>query len=118
MVCNFSEQLANDISLFDFRELYSNNISGKIPNELGNLTELVSLDLYLNNLIGPIPDSLGKLQKLRFLYELYVLFPFTCFHFLLLFLFFGLVILVLFSFFNVSNLELIFMKFSSVLCLF
>ncbi|XP_055807269.1 BRASSINOSTEROID INSENSITIVE 1-associated receptor kinase 1-like isoform X2 [Solanum dulcamara] len=49
------------------KELYSNNISGKIPNELGNLTELVSLDLYLNNLIGPIPDSLGKLQKLRFL---------------------------------------------------
>ncbi|XP_060175869.1 BRASSINOSTEROID INSENSITIVE 1-associated receptor kinase 1-like isoform X3 [Lycium barbarum] len=48
-------------------ELYSNNISGRIPNELGNLTELVSLDLYLNNLIGPIPASLGKLQKLRFL---------------------------------------------------
>ncbi|XP_015161801.1 BRASSINOSTEROID INSENSITIVE 1-associated receptor kinase 1-like isoform X2 [Solanum tuberosum] len=48
-------------------ELYSNNISGRIPNELGNLTELVSLDLYLNNLNGPIPPSLGKLQKLRFL---------------------------------------------------
>ncbi|MCE0480720.1 receptor kinase [Datura stramonium] len=49
------------------RELYSNNISGRIPNELGNLTELVSLDLYLNNLNGPIPESLDKLQKLRFL---------------------------------------------------
>ena len=51
------------------RELYSNNISGKIPEELGNLTNLVSLDLYMNNLSGPIPTTLGKLAKLRFLYE-------------------------------------------------
>ena len=51
------------------RELYSNNISGTVPEELGNLTNLVSLDLYLNNLRGPIPSTLGKLQKLRFLYD-------------------------------------------------
>lgn len=50
------------------REIYSNNISGTIPSELGNLTNLVSLDLYLNNFTGEIPDSLGKLTKLRFLY--------------------------------------------------
>ncbi|KAM2927811.1 hypothetical protein COP2_035125 [Malus domestica] len=49
------------------RELYSNNISGPIPRELGNLTSLVSLDLYLNSFSGPIPDTLGKLSKLRFL---------------------------------------------------
>lgn len=49
------------------RELYSNNISGRIPEELGNLTNLVSLDLYLNNLTGPIPNTLSKLGKLRFL---------------------------------------------------
>ncbi|CAL5379823.1 unnamed protein product [Camellia sinensis] len=48
-------------------ELYSNNISGRILIELGNLTSLVSLDLFLNNLSGIIPDTLGKLQKLRFL---------------------------------------------------
>ena len=55
---------------FDYdRELYSNNISGQIPSDLGNLTSLVSLDLYLNSFTGPIPDSLGKLTKLRFLYE-------------------------------------------------
>ena len=50
------------------RELYSNNIGGSIPSELGNLTNLVSLDLYLNSFTGPIPESLGKLSKLRFLY--------------------------------------------------
>ncbi|KAH7518551.1 hypothetical protein FEM48_Zijuj09G0183500 [Ziziphus jujuba var. spinosa] len=54
-------------STFLDRELYSNNISGTIPEELGNLTNLVSLDLYLNNLSGSIPTTLGNLQKLRFL---------------------------------------------------
>ncbi|XP_010467204.1 PREDICTED: somatic embryogenesis receptor kinase 4 isoform X2 [Camelina sativa] len=49
------------------RELYSNNITGEIPEELGDLRELVSLDLYANNIGGPIPSSLGKLEKLRFL---------------------------------------------------
>lgn len=52
--------------LYD-RELYSNNISGIIPSDLGNLTNLVSLDLYLNNFTGEIPDTLGKLTNLRFL---------------------------------------------------
>lgn len=49
------------------RELYSNNLSGPIPGDLGNLTSLVSLDLYMNGFTGPIPDTLGKLSKLRFL---------------------------------------------------
>ncbi|XP_018490589.1 somatic embryogenesis receptor kinase 4-like isoform X2 [Raphanus sativus] len=54
-------------STFNDRELYSNNITGEIPTELGDLRELVSLDLYQNKLSGPIPSSLGKLDKLRFL---------------------------------------------------
>ena len=58
----------NDLFFFfPDRELYSNNISGPIPTDLGNLTNLVSLDLYLNSFTGPIPDTLGKLSKLRFL---------------------------------------------------
>ena len=56
-------------SFLTCRELYGNNISGPIPSDLGNLTNLVSLDLYLNSFSGPIPDALGKLTKLRFLYE-------------------------------------------------
>jgi len=54
--------------LLNDRELYSNNITGEIPEELGDLVELVSLDLYANSISGPIPSSLGKLGKLRFLY--------------------------------------------------
>ena len=61
---------------FNDRELYSNNITGKIPDELGNLTNLVSLDLYLNVLNGPIPATLGNLKKLRFLYEMLSLFSY------------------------------------------
>ncbi|XP_058216178.1 LRR receptor kinase BAK1-like [Rhododendron vialii] len=48
-------------------DLNTNNISGQVPEELGNLTNLVSLDLYLNNLSGPIPKTLGNLQNLHFL---------------------------------------------------
>ena len=52
------------------RELYSNNITGKIPIKLGSLTNLVSLELYLNKITGPIPEELGNLKNLRFLYEM------------------------------------------------
>ena len=34
----------------------------RIPNELQNLANLVSLDLYLNKLDGVTPDTLGKLH--------------------------------------------------------
>ena len=63
--------LIHELSKLNFygRELHNNNISGKIPKELGNLTNLVSLDLSTNNLNGTIPDTLGKLTKLHFLYE-------------------------------------------------
>lgn len=64
--CFFNLQLSYFGFLFD-RELYSNNLSGPIPSDLGNLTSLVSLDLYLNGFTGPIPNTLGKLLKLRFL---------------------------------------------------
>lgn len=52
------------------RELYSNNITGKIPIELGSLTNLVSLDLYSNKITGTIPDELANLKNLRFLYDM------------------------------------------------
>ena len=61
-------KLYNEANVND-RELFSNNITGGIPEELGVLTELVSLDLYMNNLSGSIPSSLGNLKKLIYLYE-------------------------------------------------
>jgi hypothetical protein len=49
------------------RELYRNDITGKIPKELGNLKNLVSMDLYENRFEGEIPKSLAKLKSIRFL---------------------------------------------------
>lgn len=50
------------------RELYRNGFEGKIPEELGNLKNLISMDLYENNFQGLIPKSLSKLKSLRFLW--------------------------------------------------
>lgn len=49
------------------RELYMNDISGKIPKELGNLKSLVSMDMYQNKLEGEIPKSFANLKSLKFL---------------------------------------------------
>ncbi|WVZ77603.1 hypothetical protein U9M48_025454 [Paspalum notatum var. saurae] len=65
--CTWFHVMCNNDNSVIRVELYSNNISGTIPPELGNLTNLVCLDLYMNNFSGNIPDSLGNLLKLRFL---------------------------------------------------
>ncbi len=43
----------------------SNNLTGTIPAELGNLSELVYLSLGNNSLTGPIPVELGSLLQLK-----------------------------------------------------
>ena len=45
-----------------------NQLTGSIPSELGNLTDLTILDLYGNQLSGPIPSELGSLTDLIYLY--------------------------------------------------
>ncbi|KAI9116445.1 hypothetical protein K1719_012612 [Acacia pycnantha] len=52
------------LKLIDFSD---NELSGKIPREIGHLLELVSLDLSGNNLSGEIPWDFGNLHALEFL---------------------------------------------------
>ena len=49
----------------NYTSMISNNLTGELPPELGNLSELVSLEIYDSNLTGPIPPELGNLSKLR-----------------------------------------------------
>ncbi|MFN8491644.1 MAG: Ig-like domain-containing protein [Caldilineaceae bacterium] len=44
--------------------LVNNNVTGFLPQALGDLSELTSLQLNGNQLIGTIPATLGKLSKL------------------------------------------------------
>lgn len=55
------------VFVFWFRKLPGNGITGKIPEEFGNLTSLTMLDLENNQLTGEIPSSLGNIMGLKFL---------------------------------------------------
>ncbi|CAL0303723.1 unnamed protein product [Lupinus luteus] len=48
--------------------LRSCNITGALPEHLGNLISLQRLDLSYNKLSGPIPSSFGGLQNMNMLY--------------------------------------------------
>jgi len=51
----------------EYLELFSNQLSGIIPPELGNLSNLKLLNLAFNELIGSIPPELGNLANLEYL---------------------------------------------------
>ena len=61
------EELGN---LSNLTVLYLNNnqLTGSIPEELGNLSNLTVLYLNNNQLTGPIPEELGNLSNLTYLY--------------------------------------------------
>ncbi|KAL4271336.1 hypothetical protein GQ457_13G030240 [Hibiscus cannabinus] len=46
-------------------DLSCNKLTGQIPPELGNLSQIHSLNLSHNNLIGVIPSSFSKLKQLE-----------------------------------------------------
>jgi len=47
--------------------LYENNLTGSIPPEIGNLANLEELELDSNNLTGSIPPEIGSLTNLEWL---------------------------------------------------
>ena len=54
-----------DLSNLEWLDLHGNQLSGEIPSELGGLANLKSLGLSLNDLTGPIPAELGNLSNLE-----------------------------------------------------
>jgi Leucine-rich repeat (LRR) protein len=50
-----------------YRLLQNNAISGPIPNSIGKLEKLLTLDLSNNTFSGEIPSSLGELKNLNYL---------------------------------------------------
>ncbi|ESW29136.1 hypothetical protein PHAVU_002G046300, partial [Phaseolus vulgaris] len=53
--------------------LFGNKLSGNIPQELGSLKNLISMDLSKNKLEGNIPKSFANLKSLKSLYNLSVI---------------------------------------------
>ena len=54
-----------NLSQLKFLSICSNKLTGPIPPELGNLTQLTGLYFDTNNLAGSIPPELGNLSNLR-----------------------------------------------------
>lgn len=48
--------------------LRNNNLTGSLPNEIGDLSELLTLDLSANNIGGNIPTTIGNLSQLEVLF--------------------------------------------------
>ena len=53
-----------DLSELRLLHLYGNDLTGEIPPELGRLSNLNTLDLGDNGLSGPIPPEVGRLSSL------------------------------------------------------
>ena len=51
----------------EYLGLGQNELTGPIPETLGQLGNLLSLDLSYNQLTGPIPGTLGQLENLEYL---------------------------------------------------
>jgi Leucine-rich repeat (LRR) protein len=60
-------EIGNLVWLKDL-SMYDNKISGTLPNELGNLINLEAFNLNDNNIIGPLPLTIINLTKIHTVY--------------------------------------------------
>ena len=58
----------NENGRLTFLWLYDDSLSGAIPENIGDLTFLDTLNLSYNQLSGTIPESIGRLSNLNWLY--------------------------------------------------
>ena len=56
-----------NLSNLQWLSLWGNQLTGPIPAELGNLSNLQGLYLWENQLTGPVPPELGNLSNLQWL---------------------------------------------------
>ncbi|CAM8991467.1 unnamed protein product [Rhodiola kirilowii] len=63
---NIPNEIGNLSSLVTL-QLWSNKLTGYIPATLGNLQDLQDLGISGNNLIGPIPIDIFRIRKLAFM---------------------------------------------------
>ncbi|XP_077226001.1 receptor kinase-like protein Xa21 [Tasmannia lanceolata] len=64
----FPNSLANLSTHLYWLAIGENQISGNIPNQIGNLINLQNLGIYDTFITGSIPTSIGRLQNLQELY--------------------------------------------------
>ncbi|XP_029128170.1 probable leucine-rich repeat receptor-like protein kinase At5g49770 isoform X2 [Cajanus cajan] len=68
---DLSGQLTSDIGLLTELQIldlsYNKNLTGPLPNDIGNLRKLRNLLLISCGFSGPIPDTIGNLERLVFL---------------------------------------------------
>ena len=58
----------NENGRLTFLWLYDDSLSGEIPESIGKLTFLDTLNLSYNQLTGKLPQSIGRLAHLNWLY--------------------------------------------------
>ena len=62
------EEIGNLTNLTYIRTAMNGNLTGEIPESIGNLTNLTTLYMQTCSLTGSIPESIGNLTNLRYLY--------------------------------------------------
>ncbi|XP_023749447.1 receptor-like protein EIX2 [Lactuca sativa] len=57
-------EFSRTLKLLKSIDLSSNNLTGQIPNEITNLSDLIALNFSMNTLSGEIPQHIGEMKKL------------------------------------------------------